>query len=203
MTTQRKIKALIQGPVRPSECGAGDGLVDTGYLLTDGTLWHAGCVPEEVEPLRPVSFEGFAEAFGNIGVQKALATQEAIAQMQDWSKPSTEFVTIGGGDDMTLAEFLLARIAEDEAVARELPPHSDGTVSVYTGSQYVRLPDPDRVLSECEAKRRIVEEITETFEMNRPPSATNSEAVWLGESVLQLLALPYADHPDYREEWKP
>lgn len=71
--------------------------------------------------------------------------------------------------------------------------------------------DPARVLAEVEAKRRIVE-------WHRPTSAPpgylpNCEGCWEDSGMdgaptypcrtLRFLALPYADHPDYREEWKP
>jgi hypothetical protein len=78
---------------------------------------------------------------------------------------------------MDLAEFLLARIAEDEAVARatrrgpEWHAHPDANVydspgfyvcgSIFvadaTDAIHVARWDPARVLAECEAKRAIVE----------------------------------------------
>jgi hypothetical protein len=87
---------------------------------------------------------------------------------------------------MTLAEFLLARIAEDEAVAREWPetltPPPDG-YAFWVDPQGRPIYQPHkRVHAECEAKRRIM--------------ATQPQIY-----VLRCLALPYADHPDYRAEW--
>jgi hypothetical protein len=79
-------------------------------------------------------------------------------------------------DPLTLTDFLLARIADLEAMAR---------AELNEGWE-------DIVLAECEAKRRIVE------------CATNmhtSGPDW--DEACRFLALPYADHPDYREEWKP
>jgi hypothetical protein len=84
---------------------------------------------------------------------------------------------------MTLTDFLLARIAEDEACADGLE-WDDGNPVHQTA----------RVLAECEAKRQIVEACAEVL-------AYDAEA--LPQDVLRFLALPYADHPDYREEWKP
>jgi hypothetical protein len=60
---------------------------------------------------------------------------------------------------------------------------------------------PARVLAECDAKRRIVETLT-------PPTdaAGGTDEVRSGRqdsAVLRLLALPHADHPDYREDWRP
>jgi hypothetical protein len=95
-----------------------------------------------------------------------------------------------------LTEFLLARIPEDEAGARE----AQALANIYTDPQWHWLVahnggsrwqqtshDPARVLAECEAKRRIVEWCSDF--MQWPP--------------LYALAAVYADHPDYREEWKP
>ena len=106
-----------------------------------------------------------------------------------------------------LAEFLLARIAEDEEVvhhalaaldadrteyaariARRTGPWSTVTSSghcgIDTGPRGTVEAIPGRALAECDAKRRIV-----------------TECGWV--TVMELLALPYADHPDYREEWRP
>ncbi len=85
---------------------------------------------------------------------------------------------------MTLAQFLLARIAEDEMVAKEVPGPPDETGLSWWGKYGHLSVSPDRVLTECEAKRRII---------------TN----WGFPGALRALALPYADHPDYREEWRP
>ena len=81
---------------------------------------------------------------------------------------------------MTLAEFLLARIAEDAAVSR-----------------IGRRPSP-RDLADCEAKRRIVERCARTASLTQP-----DRTGYLSDYVLAQLALSYADHRDYREEWKP
>lgn len=90
---------------------------------------------------------------------------------------------------MTLTQFLLARIAEDEAAAGRGSRHNAS--DVYANDNYgCLLVDPHRVLAECEAKRRIVKRCRE------------SNGYW-GYDVERALALPYADHPDYRDEWKP
>jgi hypothetical protein len=159
---------------------------------------------------------------------------------------------------MTLAEFLLARVAEDEAAARTaimesyeeerwLRPNERGVVQVvddgvwrtgdhamdearidgigitvydeggHTAEQarHIARWDPARVLADCEAKRRIVEEYAEAIAPNPNPyhgsnTGTPSddgfyEGGW--EDALKLacqcLALPYADHPEFREEWRP
>jgi hypothetical protein len=91
---------------------------------------------------------------------------------------------------MTLTDFLLARIAEDEAAVEAK------WLRAPKGAPIVPDAAHTRVLAECEAKRRIVEYCPSASE----EGDTWDTAFW---RVLQILALPYADHPDYREEWKP
>jgi hypothetical protein len=98
---------------------------------------------------------------------------------------------------MTLTEFLLARIAEDEAAVEGFWS-GDGDPGFMWG--------PGRIRAECEAKRRIVEE-------HRPTrDGLCCGCCWLQDlgswepypcPTLRALALPYAERPDYRQEWKP
>lgn len=87
----------------------------------------------------------------------------------------------------TITEFLLARIAEDESAADRVefrPYVGDGVPQSLT----------DRVLAECEAKRRIVEVAR---------YAPEGAGGWGFRRTLRALASVYADHPDYRDEWRP
>lgn len=59
--------------------------------------------------------------------------------------------------------------------------------------------DPARVLREIDAKRRIVGDLAKVI---GGEYIDDGEPV-LAEHVLRLLALPYADRPGYREEWRP
>jgi len=122
---------------------------------------------------------------------------------------------------VTLAEFLLARIAEDEAAAhvnaigtswRVAPtvlkaPQWESCVITESeeviadelskvDAEHIARWDPARVLAECEAKRRII-----MWHGDRNDCWFNSH----GEPCdhLTALALPYADHPSFRQEWKP
>lgn len=82
---------------------------------------------------------------------------------------------------MSLVDFLLARIAEDES-------------------------DPDRVLAECAAKRRIVEAHHWEEEWENGVRFTSDCAdCWQSPPchTLRILATVYSDHADYRPEWKP
>lgn len=118
---------------------------------------------------------------------------------------------------MTLTEFLLARLADDERVARGLDDRDD---TVESGLEVHDEPglgaelviSKTRLLAECEAKRRLVE-------------LHSGDAEWCGYShggmgthgdmgygpeplpvdcdTIKVLALPYADHPDYDTAWRP
>ena len=121
-----------------------------------------------------------------------------------------------------LAEFLLARITEDEAIAdraEELPGshrgHPAATAPLWTVSEPPRgdvCATPGRIRAEDDAKRRIVE-------LHRPRNSSRDRYfccrecdVQYGDSdsttpnvwcrTLKRLALPYADHPDYDEAWR-
>lgn len=65
---------------------------------------------------------------------------------------------------------------------------------------------PDRLLAECDAKRRIIEQYRAI-----EPDDTGSQ-LWQAMQraerstlleTLRFLALPYADREGYREEWRP
>lgn len=129
-----------------------------------------------------------------------------------------------------VTEFLLARIAEDEEAMRRIAGRrwyacDDGHVQEPEVDPLVeevedRLPnhhnswalvlDPARVLAECDAKRGIVELHKEVL-VERPDDDVGIPYDALCEvenddfpcATLRLLALPYADHEDYREEWRP
>jgi len=157
--------------------------------------------------------------------------------------------------DLTLTDFLLARIAEDEAVARAASPgewatqvmqhvnhdpegewltvevvredDDDEELADFGGmevisygtrvepgghsqenAEHIARHDPARVLAECEAKRRIVElRYSWNLQAERNPeppfSSIFQTQVNTADAILRALALPYADHPDYRDEWQP
>lgn len=107
---------------------------------------------------------------------------------------------------VSLAEFLLARVADDEAVAHALVDAQDRRIDCWTpeATDFVERFDPSRVLAECEAKKKIIEAHVDLVKRDAEAGHTALlEQVWWSTATLELLALPYADHPDYREEWKP
>jgi hypothetical protein len=94
-------------------------------------------------------------------------------------------------DTLTLTDFLLARIAQDERAARKLA-ETDRRPAL---SLATTINHPERLLAECAAKRAIVERAALANEGN--------DRLCLGDTVLTELAAIYADHDDYRDEWKP
>lgn len=86
---------------------------------------------------------------------------------------------------MTLTEFLRARVADDEAFYR-----------VYDIEEEHRR----RVLAECEAKRRIIEEYQQVDAL---PADMRVDQRVTFRFVLEHLATPYAAHPDYDNRWRP
>jgi len=93
---------------------------------------------------------------------------------------------------VTLTEFLLARIAEDE----KWRWHIDYCRALDDGACDCQA--TERVLAECDAKRRRLA-LLDAVNDERVPRLS----IYLRDLLPRLEALPYADHPDYRQEWKP
>lgn len=129
--------------------------------------------------------------------------------------------------NVTLTDFLLARIAEDEKAARDrsrtavmpdgnltergLTSRSRRTWQIYSEVdnewRASDARDVARVLAECEAKRRIIEMHPQTRQYGECHTLSEAEPriVDLGLDLpaeLLVLASVYADHPDYRQEWR-
>lgn len=106
---------------------------------------------------------------------------------------------------MTLVDFLLARIAEDE---RNL----DCGVNRHDGASSIDSPTSAtcecdfRAKREVAAKREIVAEAMDQMG-NRFGFVSLSVADRIRSRAdtcgLRALAYVYSDHPDYREEWRP
>jgi len=134
-----------------------------------------------------------------------------------------------------LVAFLRARLDDDEQVAQEAakmaggqrwaaryhvitqmpePGRAGDTIAECApfGGRYVAKHigrhDPERVLAEVDAKRRIVDRL-DYWETNASRAGvaglSNFERGTRAEllATCRLLALPYADHPDYQPEWTP
>jgi hypothetical protein len=129
---------------------------------------------------------------------------------------------------MTITEFLLARIAEDEAEAQEcllpknLVPYSDDRIPAVKPEEWGSLVDnylggpmgkhcarhdPSRVLAECKAKRAIIEQAQNATEAEKEyddyewQGTVSRSEPWTGDAILYALAAVFADHEDYDPEW--
>jgi hypothetical protein len=117
-----------------------------------------------------------------------------------------------------LLTFLRARLDEDERVAMAAAraantdtwiDGAEGSVLGIGGDMHLRGAvnsiddigphvvrwDPARALAEVEVKRKLLD-YAEGLLQDNPEDTTPR---WLAK----LLAQPYADHPDYRDEWRP
>lgn len=109
---------------------------------------------------------------------------------------------------VTLTEFLLSRIAEDEAGPWR-GAEIMGADRVVGPAEIAALNAEEdqweaRASAECEAKRRIIEDYEAYANDYRDAPSAFAE----GRRHAALLAVCrvaeiYADHPDYREEWRP
>lgn len=100
-----------------------------------------------------------------------------------------------------LAEWLLEQITEDERVAHELDDYrfDDDPYSsrINSNGEYIVVDfEAQRVLAECEAKRRIIGFLAG---LRDSAGARRAPIDW----ATQCMALPYKDRPGYREEWAP
>lgn len=106
------------------------------------------------------------------------ATQETTGR---WTARETDW---GGG-----------AIVEDDCGALILP-----TAANAGHYQHIARHNPARVLAEIEAKR----EMLRLFERSHDyPAIFTSGFGAAMEQVVRLFAAPYADHPDYRQQWTP
>lgn len=101
-------------------------------------------------------------------------------------------------DSLWGTKYLTLRGDHDDRHTTELPAAL---------ANHIARHDPARVLAEVEAKREMLRE-ADSFcaeyyaDMDDDSSAYQRAACWR-ETNARLLALPYANHPDYRDEWRP
>ncbi|MFF5795775.1 DUF6221 family protein [Streptomyces albogriseolus] len=117
-----------------------------------------------------------------------------------------------------LVRWLGAQLDEDERIARRAGDSfrqigETGVIVATEGDRaeecasanwagvaaHIVTHDPARVLREVAAKRQIIERCTRVQGL----LLDDFTAERLADDVLALLALPYADRPGYREEWRP
>lgn len=107
-----------------------------------------------------------------------------------------------------LATFLLARVAEDEAIASDGCAYRGyhsvdcGTLQGYWAESRCICDGPKRVLAECEAKRRIIRAHEKWCDGSCREGRSDADVHGAYWWTMHALAAVYADHPDYREEWR-
>ncbi|MYX14407.1 hypothetical protein GTY67_13475 [Streptomyces sp. SID8374] len=125
----------------------------------------------------------------------------------------------------TLVAFLRARLDDDEQVAGAADPelsHVFTRIATFdpemaADERHIMVQRPARTLREVQAKRQLIDEhrpdgaggcstctdpedFDEDADGNR--AFSRSAKPWPCPTV-RLLALPYSDHLDYRQEWTP
>jgi hypothetical protein len=91
-----------------------------------------------------------------------------------------------------------------------VPPQVEGRDGIDPAdAEHIACWDPTRVLAEVDAKRRIIDEHgsysgygTHCDTCRHPTDDVAAGEPWPCPT-LRLLALPYADRPGYRNEWRP
>lgn len=95
------------------------------------------------------------------------------------------------------------------------PTGKDATCIAATGptddlqsmadADHIATHHPQYVLADLDAKRRLLAEYEDAVEDEAEDLYDHQRSIakLVLEDVLALLALPYADHPDYRAEWAP
>ncbi|MER7908285.1 DUF6221 family protein [Streptomyces sp. NPDC096068] len=132
---------------------------------------------------------------------------------------------------MDLAQFLTARFDEDAAVARAVRFERFEAFDYLWYAKYLELQgegsskatgdlppevadhaarhDPARVLAEVNAKREVVnayERAVAEFQDSGPAMVSYDRLTGSVSSLrtaLEFLALPYVNHPDYQDTWRP
>lgn len=95
-----------------------------------------------------------------------------------------------------LIAFLRARLAEDEQLVLALDETAyNGVESTAGADARAHL---ERAAAEVEAKRKLIELYLMTYET----STLDSDAWTVMKDAMRTLALPHAEHPDYRPEWR-
>jgi len=137
----------------------------------------------------------------------------------------TEFLLAEITKDEEVARAMLGSVVSPRLTPEQLPDEIRGYLGGTWGEQAARW-DPTRVLAECAAKRAIVEDLSSESHVvvddcwytcgaatEKPDGGETCDDSRRGTCdcgrnarvthVVRVLALPYADHSGYREEWRP
>lgn len=119
------------------------------------------------------------------------------AQLDEEEREARMAATMtGAGGRWVLADDITLRSADGAVKVAEVEPKFATHLARY---------DPERILAEVAAKRRIIDEYAGALRIQHgfretSPEVARREAL---ELVCRLLALPYAGRPGYQEVWRP
>jgi hypothetical protein len=111
-----------------------------------------------------------------------------------WRKPGTAW----------FEEAVFAGPAGEDAICVAGTGETDDRQSM-ADADHIATWDPARVLAECDAKRRIVtEHQSARAAADADPSDVSAKiGAFAFEIAMRAAAVPLADRPGYREEWRP
>lgn len=99
-------------------------------------------------------------------------------------------------ETLTLTEFLLARFAEEEANwRRDIWDEAVAQVALLD------LAPKRRIVDKASDDMALYDEVFRDVQPTDCEDFTNG-AAWALDFCLRALALPYAGHSDYRDEWR-
>lgn len=123
-----------------------------------------------------------------------LDEDERIAREATERQPYDEWDAVGAGDDDDVSRSHW----EVVKIARMSPTPAARSLALHIAEW-----DPARVLAEVDAKRRIIDLHKGVNDYCAECDLVRSNYPYHPCTTLRLLALPYADRPGYREEWRP
>ena len=151
--------------------------------MTDLAEFLLACIAEDETWAREASRRDDSYAEGGARWQWVYTSDDHVA---DPDPARGEYLDLRPDDDW--GDLSLRSVQEFPTMSvGPLPQFAIANVQevLTTVAGHIARHDPARVLAECDAKRRIVERRNH-----------------LDGPTLRALAAVYADHPDWREEWK-
>ncbi|MDV5145918.1 DUF6221 family protein [Streptomyces sp. SBC-4] len=141
-------------------------------------------------------------AFLRARLDEDAAAARAAAWDEDMSARWTAASSPYGGDQDHPRWYV--NDAYDDGVLGKVDPQGNDDEGV---ARHIARHDPARVLHTTEGLRALLQRYAEPESSPDLPDSLNRLTANVERQVLavafQYLALPYADHPDYRAEWRP
>lgn len=103
-------------------------------------------------------------------------------------------------NELQLVRFLLARVDDDETEVKKLARGQARGVPLGAGGSTQGLLTLNRLRAECASKRQLIGTLQHLLVLRDQPSEKPVRDA--AAQMLQALALPYADHVGYRQDWQ-